>query len=171
MREKNFRQEGFAYVEIILIIVIVLVLAFVGWYVYDSQHKTNNIYNSISSTNIQPVTVSASKYNGTYKGMANVANGLANVSVTVTGSKMTGSATYYTQINGQTYTLPTKIEGSVNSKGVITGTVSTSGTILGTNISLSGPTTGQVSGKNINATYSLTGNYTPVSGSITLTSL
>ena len=162
MKERKFRQEGFAYLEIILIIVIVLILAFVGWYVYESQHKTNDIYKSISSTNIQPVTTSASKYNGTYKGMANVANGLANVSVTVSGSKLSGTATYYTQVNNQTYTLPATIQGTINSKGAITGTVTVSGSILGTNISLSGPATGQVSGKNINATYSLTGNYTPV---------
>ena len=168
MKERNFKQEGFAFIEAILIIVIVLILAFVGWYVYNAQYKTNKIYNNIGNNNVQPISTSASKYNGTYKGMANVANGLANVSVKIAGSKLSGSATYYTQVNGQTYTLPANIQGKVDSKGAITGTVTVSGTILGTNISLNGPTTGKVSGKNINATYSLTGNYSPVNGSITL---
>lgn len=63
--KKRYGQNGFAVLEIILLVVIVGLIAGAGWYVYNSQHKTKNDLNNISSseTTLQKTTKSASTSN------------------------------------------------------------------------------------------------------------
>lgn len=43
-------RHGFAVVETLLIIVIVALIGFVGWYVYRAMKNTNNAYNTATNT-------------------------------------------------------------------------------------------------------------------------
>lgn len=43
-------QKGFSTLEVILILVIVGLVGFVGWYVYDSSQKTNDTYTAASKS-------------------------------------------------------------------------------------------------------------------------
>jgi hypothetical protein len=50
-------QKGFSAVEGLLIFIIVAIIAGVGWYVWDSNKKTNNILNSADkSSNATPIS-------------------------------------------------------------------------------------------------------------------
>ena len=57
MEKRKYGQSGFAVLEIILLVVIVGLIAGVGWYVYQSQHKTSNTLNGISSSQSNPAKV------------------------------------------------------------------------------------------------------------------
>ncbi len=53
------RQAGFTALEGLLILVIVGIVGFTGWYVYQSRNKTNSLYNSSASvgSNIPKQTI------------------------------------------------------------------------------------------------------------------
>jgi type II secretory pathway pseudopilin PulG len=48
----NKNQKGFSVVEILLILVIIGILSGTGWYVYNSNKKTNNLLNSVDNTKL-----------------------------------------------------------------------------------------------------------------------
>jgi type II secretory pathway pseudopilin PulG len=48
----NKNQKGFSLVEVFLIIIIVTILGGTGWYVYNSNKKTNNLLNTTDNTNL-----------------------------------------------------------------------------------------------------------------------
>lgn len=52
-------QKGFTAVEGLLIFIVVGIVGFAGWYVYDSGQKTNDIYDK--STNVDTPTKSSKK--------------------------------------------------------------------------------------------------------------
>jgi hypothetical protein len=56
-------QKGFSAVEGILIFIIVAIIAGVGWYVWDSNKKTNDILNSADNTKIASPTKNEPKTN------------------------------------------------------------------------------------------------------------
>jgi len=43
-------QQGFGAVEGLLIVVVVAVIAFVGWYIYNGNKKASNTYNAASTS-------------------------------------------------------------------------------------------------------------------------
>jgi hypothetical protein len=45
-------ESGFSVVELLLVIVIVVLLGFMGWYIYHNDHKTNVNTTKLSSTSI-----------------------------------------------------------------------------------------------------------------------
>lgn len=47
--KKEQTQRGFTFVEGLLIVVLVGIVGFAGWYVYDSNKKTNSIYDKSAS--------------------------------------------------------------------------------------------------------------------------
>ena len=57
-------QKGFTAVEGLLILVIVGLIGFVGWFVYDSKNKSESNYNSAASTATNSVAKSTNKYAG-----------------------------------------------------------------------------------------------------------
>lgn len=50
MNKTISKQNGFAVVETILIFIIIGLLGFIGWYVYDTNHKTNATLDSTNKT-------------------------------------------------------------------------------------------------------------------------
>lgn len=50
MRKLKDNRQGFALVESLLIVVIIALISFVGWYVYHAMKNTNNTYNSATKT-------------------------------------------------------------------------------------------------------------------------
>ncbi|MDB5163622.1 MAG: hypothetical protein JWS12_239 [Candidatus Saccharibacteria bacterium] len=48
---KKINQKGFSAVEGLLILVIVSVIGFIGWYVWNSNKKTTTSYNNAAATN------------------------------------------------------------------------------------------------------------------------
>lgn len=115
------------------------------------------------------LTPTATSYNGTYKGNTKVAEGLADVTVTVNGTTLTGTATYKGYYYKTTVSLPATILGTVSSTGAVTATVSVKGTAMGVDVSLTGPAKGQITGKALNATYTVTGSGMKYSGAVALT--
>ncbi len=43
-------RQGFAVVETLLVVIIIALIGFVGWYVYHAMKNTNNAYNSATKT-------------------------------------------------------------------------------------------------------------------------
>jgi len=54
-------QRGMGLVETLLVVVIVAILAFAGWYVYDSNKKTNKIYDTTNQTATSQTTATKPK--------------------------------------------------------------------------------------------------------------
>jgi hypothetical protein len=108
-------------------------------------------------------------YSGTYKGNTGVAGGLADVTLSVSGTKMTGTATYKGIVRGYSYTLPATISGTVSPSGVVAGTIDVVGNQHGIAISLSGPTDGRIQESIMNCSYSVSGDAGSYSGQISLT--
>ena len=102
---------------------------------------------------------SSSEWDGTYVGSSGLADGVANLTFTISGTSVTGTGTYVGNDAGYQVSLPVRVVGSVSSSGSISATVSASGTVAGQAVGVSGPLTGQ-----INASGSITCNYS-VSGS------
>lgn len=46
---KTIKQSGFSTLEALLVVVLVGVVGFAGWYVYDSKNNANNAYNKAAS--------------------------------------------------------------------------------------------------------------------------
>ena len=45
-------QDGISAIEGVLVLLIVVIVVFTGWYVYNSNKKTNSLYNS-ANQNLQ----------------------------------------------------------------------------------------------------------------------
>lgn len=60
MKSYKKDQHGFGAVEALLIVVIVALLVFVGWYVYNSNKKANNTINAANQANSSANSVSLS---------------------------------------------------------------------------------------------------------------
>ncbi len=57
--KKNIKnQQGFSSVEAILIVVIIAIIGFAGWYVYNANKKANNTIDTASQSNNSAQTVS-----------------------------------------------------------------------------------------------------------------
>lgn len=61
MRKLLRNETGFGNVEVVLLLVIIGMVGFVGWYVYQSKNKTNNIYNNAAQTIGTPGKASTAK--------------------------------------------------------------------------------------------------------------
>lgn len=107
-------------------------------------------------------------YNGTYKGNTSVASGLAKVTMKISGTKVTGSATYNGRYNGYPVTAPITIKGIVSETGAISAGLSASGTLYGAHYYFSGSLSGQIAGRNISCSYTLSGNYGSYKGKVTM---
>ncbi len=46
------RQSGFTTLELLLLVIILGIVAFVGYYVYNSRSKTDSLYNSAAGTTV-----------------------------------------------------------------------------------------------------------------------
>lgn len=63
MRSKVDGQNGFAAIEVILLVIVVGIIGGTGWYVYNSVHKTNNTLKSISNSSASNAIVKSTKAN------------------------------------------------------------------------------------------------------------
>ncbi len=45
-------QRGFTFIEGLLIVILVGIVGFASWYIYDSNNKANNIYDNVVSTGV-----------------------------------------------------------------------------------------------------------------------
>jgi predicted negative regulator of RcsB-dependent stress response len=61
----NKDQKGLALLESLLILVIVALIGFIGWYVWNSNKKTNvSLNNANKSSNVAPQIKAAKKSSG-----------------------------------------------------------------------------------------------------------
>lgn len=150
----------------IIIAVILLLLAIIVIFLINSFNAQKPVQNDIVPTTVTP-TVKVT-YDGIYNGNTGVAGGLADVTLTVSGTGLTGNAIYKGVVDNRTMTLPATITGTVSVAGVVTGTVAVSGVQYGQTISLSGPINGQITENIMNCTYSVTGDVGAYGGQISL---
>lgn len=54
MGKVSKNQSGYSTVEVILLAVIVLLIGFIGWYVYNASNNAYDTYNSTPNSNVAP---------------------------------------------------------------------------------------------------------------------
>ena len=52
-------QKGFTIVETLLVLILISILGFTGYYVYHSRNNAKSTYNNAASTNLSPTQTSA----------------------------------------------------------------------------------------------------------------
>lgn len=111
----------------------------------------------------------APSFDGTYQGNTAVAAGLADVTVSIQGLALTGTATYLGEGLGYSLSLPATISGTVSENGVVEATVIVSGNQYGIDFYFTGPANGNAADGTITCTYTVSGEYGTYGGEITLT--
>jgi len=146
-----------------VIVATVIVGGYLGWHHF---HKPT--FNSTPSTTTQGVSNKAS-YQGTYRGATNVPSGLADVSLNVSGTTITGSGTYNGNVEGYSISAPLSISGTISSTGAVTLGISGSTVVAGNTYNAGGQATGQITGNSMTCHYSVavTGSLS-INGDITL---
>jgi hypothetical protein len=142
-----------------VVIPVALVIVYLGY---------NNFMQKPAPITPQITVTPKVNFDGTYTGNTGVAGGLADVSLTVTGNQLTGDATYKGIVDGRTITVPAKITGTVTSAGVVAGTVAVSGVQFNQNISITGPTNGQIADNIMMCNYQISGDVGEYKGQISL---
>jgi len=82
-------QKGFSAIEAILILVIVGLIGFTGWYVWNSKKKTENLYDNSTSLNIPKYTVVKTFADCKKLPGSKLQESYPEVCVTATGKKFT----------------------------------------------------------------------------------
>jgi cytoskeletal protein CcmA (bactofilin family) len=117
-------------------------------------------------TTATPAVKDPVNYNGTYTGSTNVTQGIASTSATVSANNtITGNAVYKGPFNSQ---IPISITGTVDSKGMVSGTVSGGGTVQNISINVSGSFKGSIKDGTATVNYTIKANGVSASSSITL---
>lgn len=57
----SLNERGMGALEMLLILIIIAILAFIGWYVYDSNKKANNSYSNANQSNSSQTTTKKKK--------------------------------------------------------------------------------------------------------------
>ena len=153
MKKKNL----IIFFSLLLIIVVILLI------INLTQKPAQN------TTQITITPTQAVIYDGIYKGNTGIAGGLADVTLTVSGIHLTGTATYKGVVSGSSISLPATISGTVTATGLIDGTVAVQGRQYNMNISLTGPTNGQITQNIMSCTYTVSGDFGTFNGEISLT--
>lgn len=143
-----------------------------GYFAYkNTLNKTAPQPAKIETKTTTEAPPPAPNFNGTYKGNTAVSGvgGLADATVTVTGTALSGNATYKGTVQGMAVSGPVTITGTVSAGGVVSGTISGKGTLQGYSYTVTGTITGQITNNSMICSYSGSGSDVPYSGSITLT--
>ncbi|HSX30505.1 MAG TPA: hypothetical protein VLE99_01165 [Candidatus Saccharimonadales bacterium] len=109
---KNTDQTGFSIVEALLILVVVGILGFTGWYVYHAKQASDKTYSATSNSETSSTTKQAKALHGTktvsldatYEKYTNYDTG-----VSLTYSKMVANAAECTGTTPQTASVPVKV--------------------------------------------------------------
>jgi len=130
------------------------------------QNNNQNQTQPEKKTETQPKTTQQS-FDGTYSGSGSVAEGLTDVTVTISGGNISGRGTYIGPGGAQ---IGVSITGSVtDSSGNVYGSLSGSGIVQGYEVSGSGNFKGKITGSSMSVNYSVSGADLSFLGSIVLT--
>ncbi|HUD03383.1 MAG TPA: hypothetical protein VMR51_01190 [Patescibacteria group bacterium] len=137
-----------------------------GVFAYKHFNKPTPVQNT---TNTQTTVTPISSYVGTYTGATHVAQGLADVTITVSGSTITGKGTFNGTVYGYAVSAPISLSGTVAASGAVSIGVSGSGMVEGQSYTAGGSAIGQITGNTMTCTYSVVAAGESFNGNITLT--
>lgn len=129
----------------------VITSAYFGYrYIQPKFTKVNSVSPNSQNSNTNTATKKVD-FNGTYYGNSSTPFGLSDIEATVSGSKLTGKAVYNAQNLGK---VNVTISGTVETSGRIIGTFSGSGSVLKMTVNVTGNYQAQITSGSMNVSYS-----------------